>query len=225
MAEFVPFKKSDKFQFYSFIQMPRDFFCIEEYKCLTPNAMVLFSILADRLKMYFAQIDKKSKIQFYDAKGEMYVIFKRDEIQKEIHLNRTALDNAMKLLKDCNLIKEKNQGRNLPNLIYIGKTIDMIENEKIIKFRDVQNGHSRMYETFNPECTKPAPHYNNKYKNNNIYNNTGCQNRKSGYQGRNYPPGYLNKLYANYVPPDNRLEEYKTANGITNLNNLIKNKY
>ena len=92
MADFVPFKKSDKFQFYSFIQMPREFFSREEYKMLTPNAIVLFSILADRLKMSFAQIDKKSKIQFYDAKGEMYVIFKRDEIQKEIHLNRTALD-------------------------------------------------------------------------------------------------------------------------------------
>ena len=211
MANFVPFKKSDKFQFYSFIQMPREFFSREEYKSLTPNAMVLFSILADRLKMSFAQIDKKSKIQFYDAKSEMYVIFKRDEIQKEIHLNRTALDNAMKLLKDCNLIKEKNQGRNLPNLIYIGKTIDMIENEKIIKFRNAQNQHSGMHETYNPECTKTAPNYNNKYKNNNIYNNTGIQNRKFGYKGRTYPAEDLNKLYANYEPPNNKIEKYKTT--------------
>lgn len=198
MADFVPFKKSDKFQFYSFIQMPREFFSREEYKILTPNAIVLFSILADRLKMSFAQIDKKSKIQFYDAKGEMYVIFKRDEIQKEIHLNRTALDNAIKLLKDCNLIKEKNQGRNLPNLIYIGKTIDIVENEKIIKFRDARNLHSGMHETYTPECTKRAPHYNNKYKNNNIYNNINSQNKSSNYQGRSYKSEELEKLYANY---------------------------
>ena len=194
MADFVPFKKSDKFQFYSFIQMPREFFSREEYKVLTPNAMVLFSILADRLKMSFAQIDKNSKIQFYDVKGEMYIIFKRDEIQKEIHLNRTALDNAMKLLKDCKLIKEKNQGRNLPNLIYIGKTIDIIENEKIIKFRDVQKQHSRMHETCTPECTKPAPHNsNNKYKNNNIYNKNA--NKKVAFEQRTYDN--LDYLYAN----------------------------
>ena len=68
----------------------------------------------------------------------MYVIFKRDEIQEKLHLKRSALDTALNLLKDCNLIQEKKQGKNLPNIIYVGKTIGMIEDEKIIKFRDVQ---------------------------------------------------------------------------------------
>ena len=86
----------------------------------------------------------------------------------------------------------------LPNLIYIGKTVDMIENEKIIKFRDAPNLHSGMHETYTPECTKPAPHYNKKYKNNNIYNNINSQNKSSNYQGRSYKSEELEKLYANY---------------------------
>lgn len=163
MADFMPFKKFDKLAFDSFIQVPRELFTREEYKELTPNAIILFSILADRLSLSYKQIDKNAKVKFYDEKGNMYVIFKRDEIQEKLHLKRTALDNAIQLLKNCKLIEEKCQGRNKPNIIYLGKTIGMIENEKIVKFRDVQNQHSGVHKTNNQECTKPAFHnsYNN----------------------------------------------------------------
>lgn len=105
MYEFTPFKKSDKLQFSSFIQFPRELLEREEYKILNPNAMLLFSVLADRLDLSFKQTDKISKVKFYDDKGNMYVIFKRDEIQEKLHLKRSALDTALNLLKDCNLIQ------------------------------------------------------------------------------------------------------------------------
>ena len=198
MADFMPFKKFDKLAFDSFIQVPRELFTREEYKALTPNAIILFSILADRLSLSYKQIDKNAKVKFYDEKGNMYVIFKRDEIQEKLHLKRTALDNAIQLLKDCKLIEEKCQGRNKPNIIYLGKTIGMIENEKIVKFRDVQNQHSGVHKTNNQECTKPAFHnsYNNINKNNNIY----CPDRnknQDNYQGRIYKNGELDNLYVN----------------------------
>lgn len=60
----------------------------------------------------------------------MYVIFKREEIQEKMHIKRAALDSAILQLKECNLIKEKKQGKNMPNIIYLGKTIGMIESEK-----------------------------------------------------------------------------------------------
>ncbi len=66
MYEFTPFKKSDILKFNSFIQIPRELLEREEYKQLTPNAILLFSILADRLELSFKQIDKNSKVQFYD---------------------------------------------------------------------------------------------------------------------------------------------------------------
>ena len=59
-----------------------------------------------------------------------------------------------------------------------------------------------------------------KYINN---NNKGYQGKKNGYQGRVYPPGYLDKLYANYNLPNDSVENYKKSNEITNLNDLIEN--
>lgn len=198
MYEFTPFKKTDKLLFESFIQFPRELVNREEYKILSPNAMLLYSILTDRLGLSFKQIESNKKIQFYDAKGDMYVIFKREEIQEKLHIGRSALDTAVLQLKECNLIKETKQGKNMPNIIYLGKTIGMIENEKIEEIRSAQNQHSGVQEINTHECIKSTVHNNNnnKYINNNY---KGYQSKKSGYQGRTYPPGYLDKLYANHI--------------------------
>ena len=169
MYESTPFKKTDKLSYESFIQFPRELLNREEYKVLSPNAMLLYSILTDRLELSFKQIESNKKIQFYDAKGDMYVIFKREEIQEKMHIKRSALDTALAQLKECNLIKEKKQGKNMPNIIYLSKTIGMIENEKIEKFRSVENHQSGMHEINTPECRKSTVHNsnNNKYINNN----------------------------------------------------------
>lgn len=222
MYEFTPFKKTDKLSYESFIQFPRELLNREEYKVLLPNAMLLYSILTDRLELSFKQIESNKKIQFYDAKGDMYVIFKREEIQEKMHIKRSALDTALAQLKECNLIKEKKQGKNMPNIIYLGKTIGMIESEKIDKLRSVENQQSGVHEINSPECRKSTVYNsnNNKYINN---NNKGYQGKKNTYQGRVYPPGYLDKLYANYNSPNDSVEDYKKANGITNLNDLIEN--
>lgn len=199
MYEFTPFEKTDKLLFESFIQFPRELLNREEYKVLSPNAMLLYSILTDRLGLSFKQIESNKKIQFYDAKGDMYVIFKREEIQEKLHIGRSALDTAVLQLKECNLIKETKQGKNMPNIIYLGKTIGMIENEKIEEIRSAQNQHSGVQEINTHECINSTVHNNNnnKYINNNY---KGYQGKKGGYQGRTYPPGYLDKLYANHIP-------------------------
>lgn len=208
MYEFTPFKKTDKLSYESFIQFPRELLNREEYKVLSPNAMLLYSVLTDRLELSFKQIESNKKIQFYDAKGDMYVIFKREEIQEKMHIKRSAIDTALAQLKECALIKEKKQGKNMPNIIYLGKTIWMIENEKIEKLRNVENQQSGVHEINIPECGKSTVHNsnNNKY----INNNYKCyKEKKNGYQGRVYPPGYLDKLYANYNCSNDRIEDYK----------------
>ena len=49
MYEFTPFKKTEKLLFESFIQFPKELLNREDYKFLSPNAMLLYSILTDRL--------------------------------------------------------------------------------------------------------------------------------------------------------------------------------
>lgn len=196
MYEFTPFKKTDKLSFESFMKFPRELLIKDEYKILSPNAMLLYSVLTDRLDLSFKQITENRRIQFYDAKGDMYVIFKREEIQEKLHIKRFALDSAILQLKECNLIKEKKQGKNLPNIIYLGKTIGMIEDTKTNVIGSVENQQSGVHKTSNPDCTKQAVHIsnNNKYINNNY---KSSQNKNQNYQGRKYPPGSLEKLYAN----------------------------
>lgn len=84
MYEFTPFKKTDKLNYESFIKFSRELLDREEYKILSPTAMLLYSILTDRLELSFKQIENSKKIQFYDAKGNMYVIFKREEMREKL---------------------------------------------------------------------------------------------------------------------------------------------
>ena len=198
MYEFTPFKKTEKLLFESFIQLPKELLNREEYKFLSPNAMLLYSILTDRLSLSFKQLECNKKIQFYDAKGNMYVIFKREEIQEKLHIGRSALDSAVLQLKECNLIKETKQGKNMPNIIYLGKTIGMIENEKREEFRSVQNQQSGVLKINTHECINSTfqNSKNNKYINNSYKSH---EDKNIDYHGRNYPPGYFDKLYANHI--------------------------
>lgn len=64
----------------------------------------------------------------------------------------------------------------MPNIIYLGKTIVMIECETLEKFRSVENQQSGVQEINTPECGFSTVHNNknNKYINNNY----------KGYQGK-----------------------------------------
>ena len=221
MYEFTPFKKTDKLNYESFIKFSRELLDREEYKILSPTAMLLYSILTDRLELSFKQIENNKKIQFYDAKGNMYVIFKREEMREKLHVKRTILDTAIAQLKECNLIKENHQGRNVPNMIYLGKTIGMIECENIEKLRIVENQQSGMQKNNTQGCRISAPHNNN--NNINIINNNKGAHKENSYHGRVYPPEFFETLYANKDLINGNVEDCKESNGITNLNDLIEN--
>ena len=61
MHQFQVFKKNEVLSFNSFIQIPRELMENEEYLSLTPDAMLLFSLLTDRLALSFKQNDSKIK--------------------------------------------------------------------------------------------------------------------------------------------------------------------
>lgn len=192
MHQFQAFKKNDVLSFNSFIQIPRELMESEEYLSLTPDAMLLFSLLTDRLALSFKQND--SKIKYHDENGNMYVIFKREDISKKLHLKRAKLDSAIKQLKDVNLIQEKKQGKNLPNIIYVSKTKSMIESAKIIKLVNAEKKQSGDSKNVSPECRKSAVHNNyNKINNNNKYNMP--QNKIQKFQSENHNDIDYSKYY------------------------------
>lgn len=98
----------------SYYQMPQELFDNESYKYLSIEAKVIYSFLLNRMNL--------SKINHWvNAKGEIYLIYTRKEIQNKLNLSDKPVTRAFKELREINLIKEEKQGFGKPNLIYIGK--------------------------------------------------------------------------------------------------------
>ena len=134
MLNFVPHKFNENYNKVKFYRVNKELCESKVYSKLSPTAILLYSLLCDRLSLAYsnANDDKISKINKYcDADGNMYVIFTRIGLQQKLHIGKSAIVSAFKQLENANLIKEKFQGRNRPNKIYVGKTFAEISGEFI----------------------------------------------------------------------------------------------
>jgi len=99
----------------SFCQLPKSLFFNTLYKGKVGlEAKVLYSFLLDRLSLSI-------KNGWCDGDGKVYLIFTRKTAQEILELSDKTVTKAFKQLEECNLIREKRQGNNKPNRIYIGK--------------------------------------------------------------------------------------------------------
>lgn len=191
MSNFVYHKINENYNKVEFYRVNKELCNNEAYKELSPCAILLYSLLCDRLSLAYsnANNNKISKKKNYcDEDGNMYVIFTRMGLQEKLHVGRSAISSAFKQLKNANLIKEKVQGRNRPNKIYVGKTIAEISG-KFIKATS-ENQHSRDTNSSTPDSRKSDANKNN------ILNNKN-KNGFFNYQSREYSDDDFNGLYAN----------------------------
>lgn len=95
-----------------YIQIPKELF-YGYYADLSSDAKILYGLLLDRMEL--------SRVNnWINEKGEIYLIFAREEIQKILHISDKTCTKAFKQLSEKKLIMEKRQGLNKPNLIFIG---------------------------------------------------------------------------------------------------------
>jgi len=187
MLTFVPHKISEDYKKVEFYRVNKELCDNELYKDLSPTAILLYSILCDRLSVSYAnesnsKISKKKK-HYYDDNGNVYVIFTRMDLEEKLHVGKSAISSGVNQLIKANLIKEVRQGRNLPNKIYVGKTISEI-NENFINWKsENQNSGSNILSY--PDIRKSEA---NKINNKSKYNN---------YQGRDYSNMDWSQFYAN----------------------------
>jgi hypothetical protein len=99
---------------FKFIKTPKELFINPKYKCLDSTARELYSILIDRLSLSI-------KNNWVNDKGEVYLIFTRENLMEIIGISDKTLTRAFKNLSEVGLVKEQTQGKNRPNLIFIGK--------------------------------------------------------------------------------------------------------
>lgn len=93
--------------------MPK-FLFKNEFENLSTNARQLYMLLRDR---FFLSV--KNKAKFTTKEGKVYVVFLREEMEKVLGLCRNSVLKIIKELKSLNLISEKRQGLNKPNLIFV----------------------------------------------------------------------------------------------------------
>ena len=117
---------------------------------LTPRAILLYCVLADR-----SELSKKNEL-FQDKHGS-YIIFKIEEICSVLGVGERTAKYALAELEDFGLIERRKQGRTKPQKIYV-YAIEEVKCKKL-HLNEVQK-------TAPHEVQKTAPHNNNTDNNN-----------------------------------------------------------
>lgn len=193
MLTFVPHKIKEDYKKIEFYRVNKELCNNEIYKDLSPTAILLYSLLCDRLSLtYTNELTNnipKSKKHYYDEYENMYVIFTRIDLEEKLHVGKSAISSAFEQLNKANLIREKRQGKNKPNRIYVGKTVSEIKEECITVKSENQTSGSPFsnYQEVRKSDTNKNNKLNSKNKYNTFYN----------YEGRDYSDMDWSKLYAN----------------------------
>jgi len=97
----------------TFLQMPR-FLMAGEFagNKISNNARILYVLLHDRHRVSI-------KNGWFDDSGEVYIYFKREEMEQQLGISERTVSKVMQELKDLFLVEEKKQGLNKPNKIYL----------------------------------------------------------------------------------------------------------
>jgi len=106
----------------TFYQMPK-FLFEDEFKSLSNDARMLYSLLRDRHELSF-------KNQWFNEDDEIYLIYSRASMCEKLNLSEKTITKAMNSLKNHKLIEEQRQGMGRPNLIYLltPQSVDFIKN-------------------------------------------------------------------------------------------------
>ena len=120
----------------SFHQLP-SFFFLEDFPKISDKAIILYSLLKSRHELSI-------KNRWFDKEGNVYLIMKREEMEKTLRSSDKTITKAINELKEYNLLIEVRQGKGRPNLIYltypdIEKIIRKNKDEDLLDFNELEN--------------------------------------------------------------------------------------
>lgn len=148
-----------------FYQLPKVFFTNPNYKDLSNDAKIAYAILRDRLQLSI-------KNNWIDTEGNIYFIYTVADLEVILNCGNKKINKIKKELENVDLLIQKRQGLNKPNLLYLLKPaitkndiyeIDKAENEvEPLQDKEMSKGHvqkcqkdtSRNVETTRLEMSK-----------------------------------------------------------------------
>ena len=100
--EFIPYKANECFE-HLYYQIPMELFFNKNYKYkLNSDSKILYCFLLNRVLL-------SKKNNWFDEKGNVFLIFTRKEVQELLNLSDKTTTKAFKKLKECKLIYEKKE--------------------------------------------------------------------------------------------------------------------
>ena len=106
---------------YSFLRIPKILLQHEDFQRLSLDAMLLYSLLLDRVGISI-------KNGWKDEYGRVYIIFTVDEAARILKRSkRRAIQVLQELERKADLIERKKQGLCKPNLIYVKSLIRTVD--------------------------------------------------------------------------------------------------
>lgn len=97
-----------------FLRLPLSLFANPDYKRLSAESKLVYSLLLDRMSL-------SQKNNWINEDGEVYLIYKREEIADILCITYKKAIAAFKELISAGLLLEKRQGRGFPNRLFVLK--------------------------------------------------------------------------------------------------------
>lgn len=97
-----------------FLRLPLSLFANPNYKRLSAESKLVYSLLLDRMSL-------SQKNNWINEDGEVYLIYKREEIADILCITYKKAIAAFKELISAGLLLEKRQGRGFPNRLFVLK--------------------------------------------------------------------------------------------------------
>lgn len=98
----------------TFFKLPKVFFTSTEYDTLSLDAKVSYAILQDRLQLSISN-------DWFDNEGKIFFIYTNEELQNILKCGNKKVVKIKSELTNLGLLKQKRQGLNKPNLLYLLK--------------------------------------------------------------------------------------------------------
>lgn len=117
---------------FSFVRVPKELLVNPKYKNISAESKLLYGVLLDRVSL-------SRKNNWVDEMGRIFIIYTRVEIMEIMGAGEKKITKLFNELKDKELVEEKRQGLQKPNLIYVGKfikSVDFIDTNELITMTD-----------------------------------------------------------------------------------------
>ncbi|MDK7235994.1 DnaD domain protein [Staphylococcus haemolyticus] len=121
-----------------FYQLPKVFFTNPNYKKLSNDAKIAYAILRDRL-------DLSIKNKWVDEQNAIYFIYTNENLMSILNLGKNKIIKIKKELESVDLLEQKRQGLNKPNLLYLMKP--NVTDEDIYKIHESENSDKASNDT------------------------------------------------------------------------------